>query len=258
MISLKINRNIKTIIINDCRDQNAAGRQCIRVASILGGNVTFIGAENDISAAGNLVDALDAVGRNPTIVLVNIAPRAVKKWRNGTPFGYFWYKKSLIISSVDGLTLSLVKKLKLIDSINLFSSRSIFKELNIEEEKNTQFRSFELTPRIALALLKGRKLKTKKILITEIPDAPNVVWYADCFGNLKTTIVYDRKIKYLTLKNGKKIKIFPSMKDVPVGQWAAIKGSSGLGHDKRFLEIIIQGGSAAETIGLKVGDPIKI
>ncbi|MBI1839007.1 MAG: hypothetical protein HYR95_01760, partial [Candidatus Colwellbacteria bacterium] len=99
-------------IINDCRDANAAGRQAARAATLLGGTVAFIGVTNDLEASGNLIDALDAIEGKGGIVLVNVAPRngTAKKWENGTPFGYFWYKETLVLASVDGLTLSLVKK----------------------------------------------------------------------------------------------------------------------------------------------------
>ena len=108
-------------IINDCKDANAAGRQMARAAGLIEAPVSFVGVSSDLEAAGNLIDMLDAYGDSAGILLVNVAPRngKAKKWQNGTPFGYFWYKKILVLSSIDGLTLSLVKKLQLVDSINV-------------------------------------------------------------------------------------------------------------------------------------------
>lgn len=91
--------NIMNItIINDCKDANAVGRIVARTNSILSCPVVFIGVTSEIQAAGNIIDILDAIGENTGIMLVNVAPRngAAKKWTNGTPFGYFWYKKCLL------------------------------------------------------------------------------------------------------------------------------------------------------------------
>src|SRR3989344_3443097 len=103
-----------TVIINDCRDPNAMSRQMARVASLLGGQVVPMGVQYDLEAAGCLVDALDALGGKPeTLILANVASRNRygKKWANGSPFGYFYYQHTLVMASIDGLTLSLIKKL---------------------------------------------------------------------------------------------------------------------------------------------------
>ena len=93
--------------------------------------MSFIGISSDLEASGNIIDTLDAYGDLPGVILVNIAPRngKAKKWKNGTPFGYFWYKKILVISSVDGLTLSLVKKLNLVKTINVLDIPTVSKLL---------------------------------------------------------------------------------------------------------------------------------
>mgnify|MGYP001572747578 CR=1 FL=1 len=110
-------------IINDCKDENARGRQLTRIGSIFQYPANFIGVSNELEAAGNIIDVLDANGENSGIILVNVAPRngKAKKYPNGTPFGYFWYEKTLIISSIDGYTLSIVKKLKLTKFINVLN-----------------------------------------------------------------------------------------------------------------------------------------
>ena len=62
-------------IINDCRDPNALGRQATRAASLFDCSVTPIGVENDLEAAGMLVDVLDAAEDRKGVILVNVAPR---------------------------------------------------------------------------------------------------------------------------------------------------------------------------------------
>ncbi len=254
-------------IINDCKDSNATGRQIARVSSLLGGNVSFIGVSSDLEASGNIVDALDSYGDLPGVILANVAPRngRAKKWKNGTPFGYFWYKKVLVISSIDGFTLSLVKKLGLTKTINILDiptvlNRLVLKKIIPPNLKNyiadTQFRSYDFLPRIAAYLLKNKNITCRKAKTKVFPDAPFAVWWIDNFGNCKTTI-FKREIsqhKLVITKFGK-IKYFEKLKDVPDKTTALITGSSGLGNE-RFLEIVIQGKSAAKFLNLFSGDSV--
>ena len=141
-------------VITDCQDNNATGRQLTRATALFQMPSTLVGISSDIEAAGNIIDMLDASDEQPGIIMANIAPRHkdAKRWPNGTPFGYFWYKKTLIVSTVDGLTLSLIKKLKLTETVEVFDIPTVAEHckelLNIypdqkEYLKNTQFRSFE-------------------------------------------------------------------------------------------------------------------
>lgn len=257
-------------IINDCRDANAVGRQTARATSLLGGSVSFIGVVNDLQAAGNLIDALDALEKNPGVVLVNVAPRngRAKKWKNGTPFGYFWHKKILILSSVDGFTLSLIKKLKLAKFINildvpetldqLIAHGVLPKELKDSITK-TQFRSYDFLPRVAAFMVQGKKLRSTKLSIKNIPDAPPAIWWIDNFGNCKTTLL-SKDVKkrgrtsMISTKFGA-LPYYPRLKDVPNETAAIITGSSGL-SENRFLEIVIQGKSAEKQFNISIGDAI--
>jgi len=247
-------------IINDCKDANAAGRQTTRAAALFGCPVNFIGVDfgGDLQAAGNLVDILDA-GEGPStssgqargVVLVNVAPRngSGKKWPNGTPFGYFWHKETLVVSSVDGLTLSLAKKLGILKDFHVLETPA--------EYAKHQFRSFAFLPKAAKTLLEGGKLKEHdggQTSVT-IPEAPKAVWWVDNFGNCKTTLLPEE----IGFESGKQIKTkfgefmcFESLKDVPDGQFGLVIGSSGLG-DKRFLELVKQGESAAKYLGILSG-----
>lgn len=73
-------------IISDCQDDNVFGRQKTRIAALFGSSIdaiTMIGVSNELEAAGNLVDVLDAAGGASGIVLVNVAPRDDKAKQRG-------------------------------------------------------------------------------------------------------------------------------------------------------------------------------
>jgi len=267
---------LTTVIINDCRDANAMGRQMTRVASLLGSQVIPVGVQDDLEAAGCLVDALDALGgRGETLVLLNVAPRngPAKKWPNGSPFGYFYYCHTLVISSIDGLALSLAKKMGWLTQVRLLDIPTVVEKMvaqgAIDEAdagliENSQFRSFDILP-YAASYLKNSLLgltRFGKFPLKEIPDPPKAVWYIDCFGNAKTTLLLeDVKLSdngVIELKIGPFL-YYPRLADVPDdGMAAMVTGSSGI-RSKRFLEIVVrgvQGGGAAEKLGLEVGQII--
>ncbi len=256
-------------IINDSRDDNAAGRQKIRAYNLFHSTPHFIGVTHELEAAGNIIDALDALGGERGVILANIAPRygAAKKWKNGTPFGYFRYKKALVVSTVDGLVLSLVKKFALCPDVRVLDTESataflVEKKIvapELEEHiVKSQFRGFDFLPRIAVCLVDAKFEIGEPVPLTAFPDAPSAVWYVDNFGNCKTTLIAEDvrpdangevKTKFGNLH------FYERLKDVPHGEEALIVGSSGLGH-KRFLEVVVQGKSAAERFNLAVGSKI--
>lgn len=236
-------------IINDCRDSNAVGRQSTRIASLFCTPPSFVGVGTDLEAAGNLIDALDAAEDREGVILVNVAPRhgAAKKWPNGTPFGYFRHKKTLVVTSIDGLTLSLVRKLRLSDHVKVLDMPAEF--------ATCQFRSYEFLPKAAKWLTDGVALQHQTVPIESFADALPAVWFVDNFGNCKTTILAqeaadDRSSVSLA---GTLVPRYKYLKDVPDGSPALIVGSSGIGS-KRFLEVVIQGGNAAHRFRLASGD----
>lgn len=268
-------------IINDCTDANVIGRQGTRVASLLGIAPTYIGVgkpglkeNNDVlvseyEAAGCLVDVLDSAEGREGLVLVNIANRhgKGKKWPNGTPFGFFWYGKTLVVSSVDGIALSLVKKLGIVKEFHIldvptvmdyFLAKGIYSKELCEHVKITQFRSFDFTPRVGAYLIQGGKLPSEEYSLEAVPSMNADVWFIDNFGNCKTSILPED----INFQSGATIETtwgeltcYFRLKDVPNGEKALIIGSSGLGNN-RFLEIIGQGVSAEQTFGISVGDRI--
>lgn len=257
-----ITKHMNITIINDCRDNNAVGRQIARTQALLEGRVNFIGVSNDLEAAGNLVDILDALENNSGVILVNVAPRdgTAKKWGNGTPFCYFWFKKILVLASVDGFTLSLVKKLRLVKSINVLDIPSALNEISKRSSItptlkkyiiNSQFRSFDFLPRVAGFLLKYKQIKSLSVSIDEVSTAPLTIWWIDNFGNCKTTVLEEeRDSAGSVLKNRFGVlPFYERLKNVPDKTTALIIGSSGIGK-KRFLEVVIQGANAAQKFGI--------
>ena len=258
-------------IINDCRDANAAGRQMTRVGSLFNKNATVVGVETDLEAAGNLIDALDAIDEKEGVILVNVAPRDgdAKKWKNGTPFGYFWYQGVLVVASVDGLTLSFVKKLKLVDELMIMdiptALKAMIKHKYLPDKLKdrisiTQFRSYNFLPRIAHYLWDKKDVVGEKWSLYEVPEVPEAIWWVDSFGNCKTTLFSDEigfEDKKKIQTNLGKLTCYKSLKDVPDKQAALIVGSSGLGQ-KRFIELVVQGGRAAGAFNLRVRDEVKI
>lgn len=259
-------------IINDCHDANAVGRQTTRVSALFAHAPNFVGvsgglnAASELEAAGNLIDCLDAAGEQKGVILVNVAPRSGtgRHWGNGTPFGYFHYHQTLVVSSIAGLTLSLVKKLQIAQEIHVLDLASTMQlaalagwvsETEAEHTIHTQFRSFDFVPRAARWLVDGQKLPHTSLPISDIPDAPSAVWMVDNFGNCKTTVLTGEAIPSESTTRFGHLPQYARLADVPDGETALITGSSGLGI-KRFLEIVVQGKPAAQTLGITVGEKI--
>ena len=94
--------------------------------------------------------------------------------------------------------------------------------------------------------------------LSDFLPAPLAVWYIDNFGNCKTTAwaedVHHKAGKAISTSWGE-IMCYDRLKDVPNGEPGIIVGSSGY-RDKRFIEIVVQGKSAAKRFGIRVGDKL--
>jgi len=257
-----------TTIINDCRDDNAKSRQESRVGSLLETSISFIGVNSDIEASMHLVDILDATYGKKGLILVNVAPRggAAKKWENGTPFAYFWFKDTLVVSSIDGFTLSGIKALNLIEKVQLLDIHTavdaMFTAGFISQEEAwripfSQFRSFDFTPRIGAFLSQIKQVPNTDYPLSEVKDLPAAIWHIDNFGNAKTTIPYTENVKEGGKINTRfgEVSFYEHLRDVPDGETALVKGSSGL-KNNRFLEILTQRRNFAKISSAKIGDDI--
>lgn len=258
--------------ITDCRDDNTKGRLKVRVATCFeGAPVIFVGVKQDtLEAAINLVDVIDAYDDHPGVVLANVAPRhgEGKKWPNGTPFGHVKIGNIDVFSTVDGYTLSLIQKLvgeKL--TIQVYDIPKVVPHMNLDEERqeriiHTQFRSFDYLPRLAAAVMNGEKLPYEEY--SEVPEMPLATCWIDTFGNIKTNIlpeeigfkVGERVVIRVSQFKQLRLPCYNRMKDVPDDEIGMIIGSSGLG-EKRLVEIIQQGKSAAYTLGVGSGAKIE-
>jgi hypothetical protein len=256
-------------IINDCRDDNAVGRQKSRLASLGATGLSFVGVDSDLEAGLQLIDILDATEGRSGLILVNVAPRggSASQFENGTPFAYFHYGDTLILASVEGYTLSAVKQLGLIDTVALLDTHSsapalvaagiVSKEAALRIP-STQFRSFDFTPRAGMYLFKGGTLPHERYDLANAPDLPKAIWHIDNFGNCKTTL--RREDINIDTKNKTRFGEFPflpQLKSVPDHTAAITEGSSGLGPT-RFLELVIERGNFATVHQAKIGDDIFV
>lgn len=264
-------------IITDCNDTHTFGRQLTRAASLFDSvpiPVSINGGfdePTDLEAGFSLVDMLDAARGHYGVVMLNKAPRSgkAKKWKNGTPFGCFWFKDTLVVSTVDGYALSVAKKLGMVDEVKLFdiptvmnwAKGSLLDEFDAEYIITTQFRSFEFMPRVAKWVFDKLDVPFEIMPISEVIDAPMCVSVIDNFGNLKTTVL-PREIgfetgKSINLKGFGELTCYDRLKDLPNGETGIIIGSSGY-KENRFIEIMTQGQSAKEKFGAKIGTLIEI
>ena len=255
-----------TTIINDCKDDNARGRQESRIASLHETGLSFIGVESDLEATMQLIDVLDATEGRAGLILVNVAPRGghTRKWENGTPFGYFWYQQTLIVASVDGFVLSAIKNLGIATEVNLLDTHTgaaamleagFISADAASRIPTTQFRSFDFIPRAGVFLLQGGKLPSTPYDLANVHDLPKAVWHIDNFGNCKTTLQKQDVLAEIVTTRFGDLPYYAQLKDLPDQAAGLVSGSSGLG-DTRFLELMIQRGNFARTHSISIGDGI--
>ena len=259
-------------IITDCRDANAQARQETRYGALFPeATLSFVGVSSDIEAAGNLIDILDASDGQPGVIAVNVAPRhkGAKKWPNGTPFGYLWIGQVLVVCTIDGATLSLLKKLGLADLVHVTDIRTVLSANNfdaelIEHAAKSQFRSFDYLPRLAQLVWNKQTIPAEVLPFSEIPSAVPEVWWIDSFGNCKTTLLapdvdFDNGAKREIVLNGLTIETtcYNHLRDLPDYNTGLVLGSSGYGS-QRFLELMIQGTSAAKHYEISKKDTFQI
>src|SRR5258706_13070123 len=175
-------------IINDCRDGNTMGRQATRAAVLFGGApITTVGIGwNELEGAGNLIDMLDGSDGQEGVILANVAPRhgRGKKWPNGTPFGYFYYGKTLIVATKAGQMLSLAKKFSVASSLRLTDVATVVDEM-IKKGKldsslrerivKSQFRSYDYMPSLAKWIMDGEEIPSENYSFSKAKHTPHSV-----------------------------------------------------------------------------------
>lgn len=260
--------------ITDCRDENTRGRLKARVSTLFPGcDVVFVGVRDDVEAAINLVDLIDAYEGRPGVILANVARREgshrKQKWENGTPFGRVKIDEIDLFTTIDGYMLSLLEKVtgKKI-SIDIYDIPATVPHMDLDEKTqeriiNTQFRSFDYLPRLAAQIMGGKELPVTESW-SEVPQMPQMACWVDSFGNLKTNILPEEiqfevgKKIVLRVSDNKQLLLpcYNRLKDIPDDSAALTIGSSGYAH-KRFIEIMQQGKSAAYTLGFGSGTEIQ-
>lgn len=269
------------ITISDCFDGNASMRVTTRLHSLFNRiqvkecPLKEKGEKTELEAAICVIDAIDAKGGGASfgLILINAAWREREKTddENGSRFGYLLIGNVLILSTVRGKVLSLVKRFFDIKTIRVFNTREVLAAIvaagELEPEwadhiSESQFRSFTFQPLVAALLCQGKSLPYH----TEQLNCPNlgpVILYVDAFGLCKTAITtadcspFPKDGDDIGTRFGT-LKYYRRLTDAPLGKPAIVSGSSGLGAGihHRFLEIVIRDGNAAETLGLKVGDSV--
>lgn len=261
-----------TRFITDCADPNASLRLGLQGEVLFGVTPQVVPVGSEIEAAGLLVDALDVCSGIPGIIFVNIAPRNgdAAKWENGVPFGHFSVGLTHVITTIGAKTLSLVAKLGLVKTVNVLDiptvsewavARFLINGNEAKELRTTQFRSLRFAPTVGNWITRRNDVPSTETPIDDlVPHSlsrEHRVWFEDCFGNLKTTRVARGLPARIGLEDRiGEVRFRERLKDVPDdGEPTWIVGSSGYG-DCRFLELVVQGASAADALKLKAGDKI--
>lgn len=254
-------------IINDCLDDNARGRQLSRVGAHLDASLAFVGVRSDLEAGLHLLDLLDATAGRRGLILTNVAPRGghTIQWENGTPFGYFWYHDTLVVSTVDGYALAGVKQhlgIESIELLDLHTAAAAMEQAGFVPAEaaaripHSQFRSYDFTPRVGPFLLQGHEVPSTTHPLTDVPALPPAIWHIDNFGNCKTTLTANDVAGRETIETRYgTLPIITRLRDVDDATEALITGSSGMG-ETRFLELIAQRRNFAQNHGAQLGDDI--
>jgi hypothetical protein len=281
--------NPPIISLTDCTDPNAVARQSARLAALFGRTPEILplsGADPEGAAALTLLDVLHSTellggAGEPTVVLVNIAPRD-GHWPNGVPFCYFRIREHLVISTFTPRVLEPLRHHLGVETVEVTDVREAveaavagwaeFTPSQVDEIARTQFRSLWYVPLLARWLVDGRPVPSRtEALISVNPATTNAaaaqptarIAVIDNFGNCKlnlparelpgyttpgTVTVFDRESG-----TTRAVPCYPRLVDVPRGEPGIITGSSGYG----FAELVVRGGSAARLFGLSEGDALQ-
>jgi hypothetical protein len=243
----------------------------------------IVGSDHEASTGLTLLDAilsterLGAPGHAETL-LFNVAPRD-GAWPNGVPFCYLWYHEHLIAGTFNPRVLDLLASNLGVDEVSVTDIAQVivaaregwadFSDSDAAIISGTQFRSLWYLPLLAIWLRDGRNVpsSSRKIHRSSSATSPSaIVAVVDNFGNCKT----NQRAADLQLKVGdhrqvltynesdvlsnSSVPFYTHLVDVPHGKPGLIPGSSGYG----FVELVVRGGSAAHSFGLREGLPLFV
>jgi hypothetical protein len=259
--------------LTDCSDTNAQARLTTRMAALFGRSpvVLPLGGPAPLEAAGlTLLDVLLSTrllgeDGHPTVTLVNVAPRD-GTWPNGAPFCWFRHGRHTVFSTYDPLLLDPVRRHLGVASVEVTDARTVLDaarawahigEPDAVDVATTQFRSLWYLPLLAKWVLDERPVPSSTMELTEAGLDGVRVALVDNFGNCKLGVT----AADLGLTAGdraavgtRKVPYHDRLSAVPVGDAALVTGSSGPG----FLELVVNGGSAAREFGLRDGDTVDL
>ncbi|MBI5230184.1 MAG: hypothetical protein HY981_02730 [Candidatus Magasanikbacteria bacterium] len=207
-----------------------------------------------LEAAGNIVDAIDALDGRAGAVVCNSAPRRDARSTNGSAIVYVQLGQATIISTIR--SLGLLKKLIPNLHAQAVDVDAFIQALGVERD-TFNFRGLEVIPRILCSLRDGCNMESVSTLHDKFPTVEPCVWLIDTIEgrptNLKLSILQYEAPWFVP---GQTISIqfgampkrmftcFERLTHIPDEEAGIYEGSSGLGT-RRFLEVAVMGDSAA-------------
>lgn len=264
--------------LTDCSDTNARARLTTRMAALFGRSPVVLPLDGPapVESAGlTLLDVLLSTrllgeDGHPTVTLVNVAPRD-GRWPNGAPFGWFRHGRHTVFTTYDPVLLDPVRRHLGVTSVSVTDARTVLAaaewasigESDAADLAATQFRSLWYLPLLAKWVLDDRPVPSSPVALP-VPERPGGVRVAlvDNFGNCKLTCTAadlgvaegDRVAVDTGRGEARKVRYHERLSDVRAGTAALVTGSSGPG----FLELVVNGGSAADELGLRAGDTVDL
>lgn len=241
-------------------------------------DILTIRVSDDTHASSKLMEFLDAAdrfdieyprpkdggGTDEVGILVNIAPprgRVEQIGRlSGAQFASFVVGDVVVISSLHGETLSFVRKLGIVESICLLDIPTVMDwavgrgliTRKITDGILNSYWGFEFFLLASSWMWEGRILPYQVVKISDFVPMPlTAVWAVSNSGNYKTTLLPDdlKETRARLVHPLSTLPLYDRPSDVPDGTMAWVVGTSGFG-ERRFLEIMVQGGSAADSLKL--------
>ncbi|MCD8494785.1 MAG: SAM-dependent chlorinase/fluorinase [Candidatus Pacebacteria bacterium] len=250
-------------LITDCADSNARARQELYTYALFPeASLTFTEVYTVPALAGNIIDLISVAEHAGAsgYVLGNRAPREhiQNKYPNGAPFVYAHYRDILLVVTYSAQLHGILKHFLNIDAWYEPTPDMLADILaTYAVDPTTQFRSLYYAPCVmhyvaTHAHITGNVFESEELA----PHHPWLVWHKDNFGNLKTFATRaDYEAAPLSI-NGARVPFVERLKDAPDNHLVVIEGSSGF-EGKKFLEVVVQGGSAATRLGKDIGDILE-
>jgi hypothetical protein len=256
------------LFFTDCSDNNAKARVFAHLSEQLkkfNFDIAVYGEKNVGDIAFDLYSIVSfwkEKNIKGNIVVGNYAPRS-ENYPNGAPFLLTMINQNYVIGNPE--TFYILKKIGLLNmlpvvEINILNTLELYfpeeESLNLSQ---SQFRSLEVLPLLIYLIVNEKKIITKKYEFPIVAFSGSEIIFIDNFGNVKTSIKSHNFISLKGLNTNLKIGDFegqsPSyywkLSDVPKGRAGfVVSGSNDL------VELVVNGGSAAEFYNIKVGDKI--